>query len=74
MGPWAAWAGIKWGGRWPCLWQAVGWSFMILEVSSNLGYSGNHQAAQSHVQPGFECLQGWGIHSLLGQPGTSPLP
>jgi len=26
------------------------------------------QAAQSHVQPGLECLQGWGIHSLLGQP------
>ena len=27
-----------------------------------------HQAAQSHIQPGLECLQGWGIHSLLGQP------
>jgi len=26
------------------------------------------QAAQSHTQPGLECLQGWGIHSLLGQP------
>ena len=26
------------------------------------------QAAQSHSQPGLECLQGWGIHSLLGQP------
>ena len=25
------------------------------------------QAAQSHIQPGLECLQGWGIHSLLGQ-------
>jgi len=23
------------------------------------------QAAQSHIQPGLECLQGWGIHSLL---------
>ena len=23
------------------------------------------QAAQSHIQPGFECLQGWGIHNLL---------
>jgi len=22
------------------------------------------QAAQSHIQPGLECLQGWGIHSL----------
>ena len=26
------------------------------------------QAAQSHIQPGLKCLQGWGIHSLLGQP------
>jgi len=25
------------------------------------------QAAQSHIQPGLECLQGWGIHNLLGQ-------
>ena len=23
------------------------------------------QAAQSHIQPGPECLQGWGIHKLL---------
>jgi len=26
------------------------------------------QAAQSHIQPGLECLQGWDIHSLLGRP------
>ena len=26
------------------------------------------QAAQSHIQPGLECPQGWGIHNLLGQP------
>ena len=26
------------------------------------------QAAQSHIQPGLECLQGWDIHSLIGQP------
>ena len=32
------------------------------------------QAAQSHIQPGLECLQGWGIHSLLGQPGNSASP
>ena len=25
------------------------------------------QAAQSHIQPGLECLQGWVIHNLLGQ-------
>jgi len=29
------------------------------------------QAAQSHIQPGPECLQGWGIHNLLGQPKIS---
>jgi len=29
------------------------------------------QAAQSHIQPGLECLQGWGIHSLFGQPVQS---
>ena len=26
------------------------------------------QAALSHIQPGPECLQGWDIHNLLGQP------
>ena len=26
------------------------------------------QAAQSHIQPGLECLQRWGINNLLGQP------
>jgi len=25
------------------------------------------QAAQGPIQPGLECLQGWGIHSLSGQ-------
>ena len=32
------------------------------------GHQPPAQAAQSHIQPGLECLQGWGIHSLLGQP------
>ena len=32
------------------------------------GHQPLDQAAQSHIQPGLECLQGWGIHSLLGQP------
>jgi len=32
------------------------------------GHQPADQAAQSHNQPGLECLQGWGIHSLLGQP------
>ena len=38
MGPWAAWSSIKCGGWRPCLWQG-GWSFVILEVPSNLGHS-----------------------------------
>ena len=32
------------------------------------GHQPADQAAQSHIQTGLECLQGWGIHSLLGQP------
>ena len=24
------------------------------------------QAARSHIQPGLECFQGWGIHTSLG--------
>jgi len=32
------------------------------------GYHPPDQAAQSHIQPSLECLQGWGIHSLFGQP------
>jgi len=31
------------------------------------GHQPPDRAAQSHIQPGLECLQGWGIHSLLGQ-------
>ena len=31
------------------------------------GHQPPDQAAQSHIQPGLECLHGWGIHSLLGQ-------
>jgi len=32
------------------------------------------QAAQSHIQPGLECLQGWGIHSLLDANRKTFLP
>jgi len=32
------------------------------------GHQPPDQTAQSHIQPGLECLQGCGIHSLLGQP------
>ena len=35
------------------------------------GHQPADQASQSHIQPGLECLQGWGIHSLLGQPATA---
>jgi len=41
-------------------------------VSTSPRYVQDHkppdQAAQSHIQPGPECLQGWGIHNLSGQP------
>ena len=32
------------------------------------GHQSLDQAAHSHIQPDLECLQGWGIHNLLGQP------
>ena len=46
-------------------------STMIIEFQPPCYVQGRQpadQAAQSHIQPGLECLQGWGIHSLLGQP------
>ena len=44
---------------------------MIIKFQPPCCVQGHHlpdQAAQSHIQPGLECLQGLGIHSLLGQP------
>ena len=32
------------------------------------GHQPLDRAAQSHIQPGLECLQQQGIHNLLGQP------
>ena len=32
------------------------------------GHQPLDQAAQSHIQPGLECIQKWGIHNLSGQP------
>jgi len=29
------------------------------------GHQPPDQAAQSHIQPGLECLQGWGINNGL---------
>ena len=31
------------------------------------GHQPPGQAAQSHIQPGLQCPQGWGIHKLLGR-------
>ena len=44
---------------------------MIIEFQPPYYVQGHQplvQAAQSHIQPGVECLQGWSIHNLLGQP------
>jgi len=57
---------ISWGHRiieWPGLKRTT----MIIEFQPPC-YVQGCQAAQSHIQPGLECLQGWGIHNLLGQP------
>jgi len=52
-------------------WPGLKRTTMIIEFQP-LCYVQGHQppdqAAQSHIQPGLECLQGWGIHNLLGQP------
>ena len=36
---------------------------------SEQGHLQLDQVAQSPVQPGLECFQGWGLHYLFGQPG-----
>ena len=43
-------------------------AYLVSTLCYVLGHQPPEQAAQSHIQPGLECLQGWGIHSLLGQP------
>jgi len=51
-------------------WPRLKRSTMIMEFQPpcyGQGHQPPDQAAQSHIQPGFECLQGWGIHNLLGQ-------
>jgi len=35
---------------------------------SEQGHLQLDQVAQSLVQPGLECFQGWGLHYLSGQP------
>ena len=54
-------------------WPGVKRTTMIIEFqldgSGELeGHQTLDQTTQSHIQPGLECLQGWGIHNLLGQP------
>jgi len=52
----------------------IGWPWVEKDRSDHLiptpccvqGRQPAAQATQSHIQPGLECLQGWGIHSLLG--------
>ena len=36
---------------------------------SEQGHLHLDQVAQSPLEPGLECFQGWGIHRLSGQPG-----
>ena len=53
--------------EWPGLKRAT----MIIQFQPLCYVQGRQppdQAAQSHIQPGLECLQGWGIHSLPEQP------
>jgi len=52
-------------------WPGLKRTTMIIEIQPPCyvqGCQSPDQAAQSHIQPGLECLLGWGIHSLLWQP------
>ena len=52
-------------------WPGLKRTTMIIEFQHPCYVQGRQspdQAAQSHVQLGLECLQGWGIHNVLGQP------
>ena len=52
-------------------WPGLKRTIMIIQFQPPCyvqGHQSPDQAAQSHIQPGLECLQGWGIHNLLGQP------
>jgi len=57
-------------------WPGLKRTTMIIEFQPPCYVQGRQppdQAAQSHIQPGLECLQGWGIHNLLGQRQTASL-
>ena len=52
-------------------WPGLKRTTVIIEFQSPCYVQGCQpldQDAQNHIQPGLECLQGWGIHNLLGQP------
>ena len=52
-------------------WPELKSTTMIIQVQPPCCVQGRQpldQAAQSHIQPGLDCLKGWGIHNLLGQP------
>jgi len=52
-------------------WPGLKRTTMIIEFQPpchGQGHQPPDQAAQSHIQPGLERIQGWGIHNLLGQP------
>ena len=55
-------------------WSRLQRTTMLIQFQPLLcaGHKPAAQAAQSHIQPGLECLQGWGINSLLGQPVPVP--
>ena len=52
-------------------WPGLKRTTMIIEFQPPCYVQGRQpsdQAAQSHIQPGLDCLQGWDIHNFLGQP------
>ena len=52
-------------------WPGLKRTTMIIEFQPPCYVQGRQpadQAAQSHIQRGLECLQGWDIHNLLRQP------
>ena len=49
-------------------WPGLKRTTMIIQLQPPCCVQGHQppdQAAQSHIQPGLDCLWGWGIHNLL---------
>ena len=51
-----------------CGWEGTFRGHLAQPPCSEHGYLQLDQGAQSPVQPGLECFQGWGMHHLSGQP------